>query len=92
MITKWTSHQDYLCLLELGILHLSPNEKNRLLKLHRNSLLKLSLLNLDNLFLVFKALYTVIGRPATNQCEIARSLAFMLDFKEHSITRWVRRT
>jgi hypothetical protein len=65
---------------------LSPHEKNRLFKLHQNSLLKLSLLNLDSLFPVIKPLYPELGRPAKNQCELIRSLVLMVACKKQSIT------
>jgi hypothetical protein len=49
MLKKWTTHSDYLSHLNREIDSLSPHEKNRLFKLHQNSHLKLSLLNLDPL-------------------------------------------
>lgn len=92
MLTKWTSHQDYLTRLRTEILNLPPDERSRLLKLYANSLLKLSVLNLDPLLPVVKPLYTGFGRPATNQCEIIRSMILMIDVKGHSITGWVLKT
>ena len=57
MLKKWTTHSDYLSHLNREIDSLSHHEKNRLFKLHQNSLLKLSLLNLDSLLPVVKPLY-----------------------------------
>ena len=88
MIRKWTEHSMYLHHLELEISSLSIPEKNRLFRMHHVSLLKLTLLNLDNLFPVVKPLYPVLGRPAKNQCELLRSLILMIDFKKQSITDW----
>ena len=88
MIRKWTEHSMYLHHLELEISSLSIPEKNRLFRMHHVSLLKLTLLNLDNLFPVIKPLYPVLGRPAKNQCELLRSLILMIDFKKQSITDW----
>ena len=70
MLKKWTTHSDYLSHLNREIDSLSPHEKNRLFKLYQNSLLKLSLLNLDPLLPVVKHLYPELGRPAKNQCEL----------------------
>ena len=67
-------------------------EKNRLFKLHQNSLLKLSLFNLDPLLPVVKPLYPELGRPAKNQCEIIRSLILMVDCKKQSFTDWALET
>ena len=66
MLKKWTTHSDYLSYLNREIDSLSPHEKSRLFKLHQNSLLKLSLLNLDPLLPVVKPLYPELGRPAKN--------------------------
>jgi len=85
MLKKWTTHSDYLSHLNREIDLLSPDEKNRLFKLHQNSLLKLSLLNLDSLFPVVKPLYPELGRPAKNQCELIRSLVLMVACKKQSI-------
>jgi len=88
MLKKWTTHSEYLSHLDREIDSLSPHEKNRLFKLHQNSLLKLSLLNLDPLLPIVKPLYPELGRPAKNQCELIRSLILMVDFKKQSITDW----
>ncbi len=88
MLKKWTTHSEYLSHLNREIDSLSPHEKNRLFKLHQNSLLKLSLLNLDPLLSVVKPLYPELGDPTKNQCEIIRSLILMVDARKQSITDW----
>ena len=92
MLKKWTTHAEYQTQLKFGIASLTQNDKNRLFKSFPKSLLKLFLLNLDNLFSVVKPLYPELGRPAKNQCEIIRSLVLMVDTKEYSITDWVDKT
>ena len=92
MLKKWTTHSDYLSHMNREIDLLSPHEKNRLFKLHQNSLLKLSLLNLDSLLPVVKPLYPELGRPAKNQCEMLRSLILMVDVRKQSITDWAMDT
>lgn len=92
MLIEWTTHATYLERLELEIMALPPNDRNRLLSLYQHSLLKLSLLNLDPLLPIVKHLYPELGRPAKNQCELIRALVLMIDNKTQSITTFARST
>jgi len=55
------------------------------------ALSKLYLFDLDNLLPIIKPLYSGTGTPAKNQQGIIRSLVLMLDFNEHSITKWANK-
>jgi hypothetical protein len=87
MLCDWNSHESYQKKFVLELLLFCQIERSRIVSMDK-SLSKLYLLDLDRLLPVIKPLYPDIGRPATNQQGIIRSLILMLDFKEHSITNW----
>lgn len=91
MLRNWTTHATYQDLVRTELSRMSPQEKSRLPLFHK-SLTKLFLLNLDPLLPILKPLYSASGRPSLNQCEILRSLVFMLDYKRYSITDWAKLT
>jgi hypothetical protein len=87
MLRDWIPHSEYQKSLRLKMLRYFKTQKSRLLRLAK-SVLKIYLLNLDNLLPVIKPLYPDFGRPAKNQQGIVRSLVLMLDQQEYSITKW----
>jgi len=87
MLCNWETHKDYQKRLLLNLMLYSEIERSRVVSMDK-SLSKLYLLDLDNLLPVIKPFYADTGRPAGNQQGIIRSLSLMLDFKEHSITKW----
>ena len=87
MLCNWNSHESYQKKLSLELLLFCEIERSRVVSMDK-SLSKLYLLDLDSLLPIIKPLYPDIGRPATNQQGIIRSLILMLDSDEHSITNW----
>ena len=89
MITKWTSHKSYLSFLKTGINRLKKKRKNRKrLELFKDSIRKLSSLDLDPLFAALQPYYSTQSRPAMHQSEIFRSFILMIDQEETSLTKW----
>lgn len=90
MLCNWVSHESYQKKLLSDLNVLCENERSRVVSLEK-ALSKLYLLDLDNLLPIIKPLYSGTGTPARNQQGIIRSLVLMLDYNEHSITKWAKK-
>lgn len=90
MLCNWVSHESYQKKLLSDLEMLFEYEKSRIVSMEK-ALSKLYLFDLDNLLQIIKPLYSGTGSPAKNQQGIIRSLVLMLDFKQHSITKWAKK-
>lgn len=87
MLRDWPSHEEYQKNLISHLLLFYQTDRERVVEL-AESISKLYLLNLDNLYPIIKPLYSNTGCPAKNQQGIIRSLILMLDQGEHDIPKW----
>lgn len=90
MLKSWTSHADYQHFISQAVDSFDESKLKRL-AYYSNSIKKLSSLNLDPLAEFLAPHYSPFGRPAIHQPEIFRSIIFMLDQHETSLTHWVNR-
>jgi hypothetical protein len=88
MLKNWTSHADYQHFISNAVTSFNESQLKKL-SYYSDSIAKLTALNLDPLFDFLAPYYSSIGRPATNQPEIFRSIILMLDQHFTSLTKWV---
>ena len=88
MLKHWTSHAEYQHFISGAVSVLNESQRKKLY-FYKDSIDKLTSLNLDPIHLLLKPRYSTTGRPATNQPEIIRSLVLMLDQECLSLNKWV---
>lgn len=88
MIITWNTHEFYQNFIAEGIKFFMETQTTRVLSF-KNTIAKLTSLNLDPLFEILKPYYSRTGRPAKVQAEIFRSFILMLDQGETSVTNWI---
>lgn len=87
MLKHWTSHAEYLQFVSQALPLLSPAQMKRL-QFYKDSLEKLTSLDLDPIGELLAPYYSNTGRPALNQPELLRSFILMMDLGQLSITKW----
>lgn len=90
MITNWNNHKFYQSFITEEINSFMKTQPMRIVGF-KNTIAKLTSLNLDPVFEILKPYYSKIGRPAKAQAEILRSLILMIEQKETSITSWCKK-
>jgi len=88
MLKHWTTHAEYQHFISQAVATMSGSQLKKL-AFYKDSLEKLSSLNLDPVGLHLRPHYSDTGRPAINQPEILRSFILMMDLKVQGITEWV---
>ena len=74
MLNYWQSHQEYLRSLHEAKISFDSSQRLRLQTELAQAREKLRLLNLDSVMIYLEPFYSNIGRPASNQVQIIRSL------------------
>lgn len=88
MLKHWDSHAEYQQFISETVSHLNESQFKKLSS-YKDSLDKLTSLNLDPVGDFLQPFYSNTGRPALHQAQILRSFVLMMDQKVLSLTNWV---
>lgn len=88
MLKHWDSHAEYQQFISETVSHLNEPQFKKLSS-YKDSLDKLTSLNLDPVGDFLQPFYSNTGRPALHQAQILRSFVLMMDQKVLSLTNWV---
>lgn len=95
MLNYWQSHQEYLRSLHEAKISFDSSQRLRLQTELAQAREKLRLLNLDSVMIYLEPFYSNIGRPASNQVQIIRSLILFFLISANSgsygLTAWIVR-
>ena len=95
MLNYWQSHQEYLRSLHEAKISFDSSQRLRLQTELAQAREKLRLLNLDSVMIYLEPFYSNIGRPASNQVQIIRSLILFFLISANSgsygLTAWTVR-
>ena len=83
MLNYWQSHQEYLRSLHEAKISFDSSQLLRLQTELAQAREKLRLLNLDSVMIYLEPFYSNIGRPASNQVQIIRSLILFFLISKH---------
>lgn len=90
MLKHWASHEEYQQYITQTVNTLNESQIKRFFS-YKDSLDKLTSMNLDPVKAFLEPYYSHTGRPAIHQPEILRSLILMTDLHELSLTKWVEK-
>ena len=89
MLGTWRTHAEYQTYLLAKLALLEPLY-SRSIQDFSTTIIKMWLLNLDQMKPIVSPLFSPIGRPSNQQPELMRFAVLMADQREHDVDRWLK--